>query len=170
MPKSDKKKTYERRGYMAPLLLDLKKVARPILGKKGFNFIEIVTNWQEIVGQKLSGFATPLKLTFPKGKENSGLLHISVAGGVFATEMIHQKPLLLEKINTYFGYAAVGDIKIIQDSYAPNKVLAKGKPAQTQNKTAPIPEKQLPSSMKSIIAEIDDPELKESLTSLAKLF
>ena len=52
------------------------------------------------------------KLAFPKGKRIDGVLHVRVVGGA-ATELQHLEPQVVERINAYFGYAAVGRLKLL---------------------------------------------------------
>lgn len=163
--KSSKNNFVKRRGYPAPIGADVRKIAKPVLGKKGFFEIDIIANWYEIAGEKIAAFATPLKLTFPKGKNAAAVLHISVAGGAFATELSHKKLFLLEKINTFFGYSAVGDVKIIQDSFSPKKEKKKTSAAKAQNG-----EKKLSPEMQNILSEVDDDDLKSALKKLAETF
>jgi len=162
--KSPKNNFVKRRSYLAPIGLDVRKIAKPVLGKKGFFEIDIVTNWHELVGEKIATFATPLKLTFPKGKNADAVLHISVAGGAFATELSHKKLSLLEKINTFFGYSAVSDIKIIQDSFSPKKEKKK-----TSATKAIKSEKPLSAEAENILSEVGDDDLKSALKKLAEV-
>ena len=43
-----------------------------------------------------------------------GTLILKVATGALALELSHKEPIIIEKINTYFGYGAVSRIKIMQ--------------------------------------------------------
>jgi len=163
--KSPENNFIRRRGYLAPIGTDVRKIAKPVLGKKGFFEIDIIANWHELAGEKIAAFATPLKLTFPKGKNAEAVLHISVAGGAFATELSHKKPSLLEKINTFFGYSAVGDIKIIQDSFSPKKERKKDSSSQ-----APKSKKDVSLELQNIISEVGDDDLQSALKRLAETF
>lgn len=162
--KSPKNNFVKRRGYLAPIGADVRKIAKPALGKKGFFEIDIIANWHELAGEKIAAFATPLKLTFPKGKNADAVLHISVAGGAFATELSHKKLSLLEKINTFFGYSAVSDIKIIQDSFSLKKEKKRTSAIKAQNG-----EKPLSPEMQNIISEVGDDDLKSALKKLAEV-
>ncbi len=71
----------------------------------------LIQDWPVIVGTYLSLNTRPVKITFPTGKKGNGTLLLAVHGG-FATEVQHMEPVLLEKINTYFGYQAVQRLRI----------------------------------------------------------
>ena len=91
----------------------LPKVAEPALRKRGFSAVEIITNWREIVGPELADEASPDRLAFPRGARSQGTLHVTAPGAI-ALEIQHLQPLILERINTYFGYGAVERIALTQ--------------------------------------------------------
>ena len=41
-------------------------------------------------------------------------MHLRVASGGLAMELQHFEPVLVERINAYFGYPAVARVKLIQ--------------------------------------------------------
>ena len=91
----------------------LPKAAEPALRKRGFSAVEIITNWREIVGPDLADSASPDRLTFPRDARSQGTLHVTAPGAV-ALEIQHLEPLIIERINTYFGYGAVCRIALTQ--------------------------------------------------------
>ena len=99
---------------LAPLTKEVKGLTSPIFKKHGFASIDIISNWQSIVGQELAQGIIPEKLSFPKGERTNGTLTVKSAGGAFALLFQHKKKHILDKINTYFGYLAVKEIRIKQ--------------------------------------------------------
>ncbi len=95
------------------LAIVLPKVAEAALRKRGFSAVEIITNWREIVGPELADEASPDRLAFPRGARSQGTLHVTAPGAV-ALEIQHLEPLIIERINTYFGYGAVCRIAVTQ--------------------------------------------------------
>lgn len=150
-----------RRNYMSSLGFEVRKIAKPILGKKGFSDIDIIVNWEGIIGNKLSRNVKPLKLVFSKGKREGATLHVLVSGGAFATELIHNKQYVLERINTFFGYRAVNDIKIKQELF--RNIVEEGRIKGKEEKEVELSEK-----FKEIIYAVEDEELQESLARLGK--
>jgi len=111
----------------------LPKVAEPALRKRGFAAVEIITNWCEIVGPGLADEASPDRLDFPRGARSKGTLHVTAPGAV-ALEIQHLAPLIIERINTCFGYGAVGRIAVTQGAArkrprAAKTALASSRPA-----------------------------------------
>lgn len=87
------------------------KVARPALRKRGLAAAKILTDWPQIVGAELARQSMPERLSRSRGG-HGGVLLIRV-GGPLAVELQHLEPLVIEKINTYFGYRAVERLKLV---------------------------------------------------------
>ena len=50
---------------LTPFSTGLHRLAKRLLGAKGFAQIELVKNWPDIVGETLSPYCLPLSLDFP---------------------------------------------------------------------------------------------------------
>ncbi len=109
---SDKRKTQDLQSF-ARLVMPF---ARQILGAKGLMEADLLTGWDEIVGAELAAYSLPRKIEFKRGEKNNGVLWIEVPAGAFALEVQLKESLILSKVNTYFGYAAVAKLKIIQNA------------------------------------------------------
>ena len=72
----------------------------------GFSQREIVARWPDIVGPALADCSLPERLTFPRDEKRGGSLYIRVQGSM-ALELQHFEPMLIERINSYYGYQAV---------------------------------------------------------------
>ena len=112
-PMADKQTTKVWRKAPRAIAAVLPKVAEPALRKRGFSAVEIITNWSEIVGPELAQDTSPDRLAFPRGARNQGTLHVTAPGAV-ALEIQHLEPIIVERINTYFGYGAVNRIALTQ--------------------------------------------------------
>ena len=109
----DSEDTYKRRqSGPLPLARLLPKLTRKALGKFGFSYIGLITDWATIVGPDIAKMSAPEKLTFPRNKRDSGVLRLKAEGGA-ALEIQHLEPQILDRINTYFGYRAVMRLNII---------------------------------------------------------
>lgn len=102
-----------RSGGVRPLAALLPKIARTALGQRGFAENGIITDWPSIVGPTLAARSTPVKLAFPAGRRQEATLVVRV-GGALALELQHLEPLVLERLNSYFGYRAIARLKILQ--------------------------------------------------------
>jgi hypothetical protein len=89
------------------------KLTDKILRKRGFVEAAIVRRWGSIVGEDLAGWCAPDRVAFPRDRRVGATLHLVVLGAR-ALELQHLEPVLLERINTVFGYDAVTRIAIRQ--------------------------------------------------------
>jgi len=140
----------------------LPKVAEPALRKRGFSAVEIITNWREIVGPGLADEASPDRLAFPRGARSQGTLHVTAPGAV-ALEIQHLEPLIIERINTYFGYGAVCRIALSQGAARKRPDAEKKAPARHRPVNA-IRRAEIDASTRDIASG----QLRDALRSLGK--
>lgn len=100
----------QRRGIHA-LASMLPRVTKPIFQKRGFAEAGILTDWPAIVGEHLARHTMPEKIAFARGARTAGVLHV-VSESAFAPELQHLEPQVIERINGYFGYYAIGRLRI----------------------------------------------------------
>lgn len=136
--------------------------AKKLLGKNGFIELDIITNWSEIVGEGLAEYSHPQSIDFKRGQRSDGILNIAVDGGAFAIEISHKKKNIIEKINTFFGYGAVKDLRIVQTNVA--DFSQKKSQLTRRNKTLVTLKEQ--NYIDEHTADIKNPHLKETLKKL----
>lgn len=95
------------------LAASLAKVTRAVFRRRGFTVAAVLTQWPVIVGEELARSSCPEKLSFPPGSAGEGTLHVRAADAI-ALELQHLAPVVLERVNTYFGYRAVARLAITQ--------------------------------------------------------
>ena len=124
---------------------------------KKFGFVQsaIVSRWSEIVGERYAKVSSPESIRFPAGRKSAGVLTLLVQGA-HAPLMQHLAPLIIERVNRFFGYQAIDRL-----------VFRQGKLAE-----APRPAKRpdlrpVPKELGEGLREIADPELRACLESLA---
>ncbi|MBF0562573.1 MAG: DUF721 domain-containing protein [Alphaproteobacteria bacterium] len=140
--------------------LAVTSLVRPILGKRGFTEAAVITHWEAIVGPQMAAWTCPIKVMYQRGERSHGILHLRVAGGAFATEILHREPILLERINGYFGYAAVARLKLIQ-----GRLPARPRPAI---KPLPPLARDQEAALTSSLDAVGDDALRESLLRLGR--
>jgi len=123
--------------------------------KFGFVQSSIVSRWPEIVGAKLAGVSSPESIRFPMGKKQDGVLTLTVRGA-HAPMLQHVTPEIMERVNRFFGHAAVARVVIRQGDVLP-------KP----ERRAPPSIRVVPVDLGNSLKTIADPELKAVLESLA---
>jgi|SRR5579884_1427890 len=122
-----------------------------------FGFVQhsIVSRWAEIVGERYAKASCPESIKFPAGKKAGGVMTLLV-DGAHAPLIQHLTPMIVERVNRFFGYAAINRI-----------VFNQGKPP------APAPRPQrpqlrpVPKELGEGLREVADPELRACLESLA---
>ncbi|MEX1034454.1 MAG: DciA family protein [Sneathiella sp.] len=134
------------------------KSSRAALIRRGFAQADILTHWPAIVGPNLANFSSPEKLSYSRQSNKEATLRIRVAPG-WAPEFQHFEPLIVERINSFFGYRAVARLQLIQ---APVQ-----KP-ETRTKTPPAPLSVTQENwIKETIKNITDESLKKRLEAVA---
>jgi hypothetical protein len=108
----------ERHGFMQAIGANLTRIATPVLGKQGLGEAQLLQQWPAIIGEDLARYCWPVKLSFPRGQRRDGTLRLRVASAL-ALEIQHREPMLLERINGYFGYRAVARLALIQGGLPP---------------------------------------------------
>jgi hypothetical protein len=85
--------------------------------KQGFASTELVTRWRDIAGADIAAHAEPVKLQWPRevnGEPPEPATLILRVEGPAAIEIQHQAAVILERINRFFGWQAVGRIALRQ--------------------------------------------------------
>ena len=101
----------------------LMPLAKKLIGKKAFAEADVICNWKDIVGDEVSAYSKPIKIDFKKDERTEGTLFVETYSGAFALELQTKSKLLTEKVNVFFGYQAVTQIKIIQNSKIPENLI-----------------------------------------------
>lgn len=128
------------------------QVVKPVMRKRGFYDVDIISDWENIVGPEWAKQTSPHKLNFNAHTRRSGTLYILVAPG--ASVLIqHIEPMIIDRVNTYFGFDAVSRLKIIH-GHVVAREINKEKPKEQ----APMPE----------VEGVADPDLKLALQRLGQ--
>ena len=160
-PTKRKPKPYRRpRGGGAKAIADLMpEIGRAAFRRFGFVQSSVVSRWDEIVGSRYAAVSEPVSIRFPVGKKADGTLEMIVEGA-HATMMQHVLPEIIERVNRFFGYAAVARIKMRQGRVS--------RTDRVHKPSMPPSLKPLPMELGESLREIADPELSAVLESLAQ--
>jgi len=106
-----------RRSPPRPLADVLRKTLSDAFAKQGFASTELITRWPEIVGAEIAAHSQPEKIKWlrPVGNTESepGTLVLRVEGPT-AVEIQHLGGVILERVNRFFGWQAVGQLALRQ--------------------------------------------------------
>jgi len=134
------------------------RIGEAAFRKFGFVQASIVTRWAEIAGAHYASISAPESIRFPTGKKAGGTLQLTVMSG-HAPMLQHALPDIIDRVNRFFGYAAVAKVAIRQGD------IRAGAPAV--RRPASANRTPLPAEMGDSLRSIDDPELRTVLESLA---
>ena len=82
-----------------------------ILKKSGYNYSEIISKWNMLVGRDISSCSYPKSIKMTKGNTN-GLLVLAVKRGNEIT-VEYSKKEIINKINSYFGYQLINEVRLL---------------------------------------------------------
>ncbi len=137
----------------------LPNLAAPALRKRGFAQAKLITDWPAIVGEVLARETVPQKLVFPRYSKTDAILHLRVASG-YALELQHIAPQIIDRINGFFGFRAVADLRYAQGPIPPQRKPRRIAPTRLND----MDEAQLRRS----IGDMDNDALKEALLRLGR--
>ena len=81
-----------------------------ILKKNGYNYSEIISKWDLLVGSDISNYSYPKSIKMTKGNDN-GILVLAVERGN-EINLEYSKKDIINKINSYFGYKLISEIRL----------------------------------------------------------
>src|ERR1700755_1352937 len=142
-----------------PLSVLLGDVFSDAYAKQGFAARELVTRWAEIAGSKVAAHSEPLKIQWPRpveGQPQEPATLVLRVDGPMALEIQHSSDVILERVNRFFGWSAVGRLALRQ---AP--LSRRERPRRPR---APDPE--AVAQVATTLSAVDDADLRDALARL----
>jgi len=97
----------------------LPRGVKGILKRNGYNYSEIISKWNKLVGKEISSYSYPKSIKMDKG-DDSGTLVLSVKRGS-EIDIEYSKKDIIDKINSYFGYKLINEIRLKVSNIKTNK-------------------------------------------------
>lgn len=100
-----------------PLSILLNDVFAEAYARQGFAARELVTRWAQIAGPEIAAHAEPLKMQWPRpveGQPQEPATLVLRVEGPMALEIQHSADVILERVNRFFGWSAVGKLAFRQ--------------------------------------------------------
>ena len=136
----------------------LPKNIKKVINKKGHIYSETLNNWKYIVGENL------FKVCYPKSFKNSNRFGVSTLAVVVKrgseVNLEYSKKDIIDKMNSYFGYAVVEKLKLISFDDE-KKIFIK---ENNQDKIVTN------SKYQTRIDNVKNEKIKKSLIELTKVF
>jgi len=129
---------------------------RGILRKNGYNYSEIIAKWKILIEKDISDFSYPISVKMSKSGSGAILL-IGVERGNEIT-LEYSKKNIINKINSYFGYNFISEIKLKSINSIKKKIINNNKNRIKFSK-----------NFDKKINEINNEKIKKSLSDLFKV-
>src|SRR6201989_2108276 len=139
-----------------PLSVLLSDVFSDAYAKQGFAARELVTRWGEIAGAEVAAHSQPLKIQWPRpveGQPQEPATLVLRVDGPMALEIQHASGVILQRVNRFFGWSAVGRLALRR---APLSRREKPKPA-------PAPDAAEVAKLAESLASVEDEDLRAAL-------
>ena len=143
----------------------IKKVNKSYSTKFGKIEFLILSKWPQIVGKFFADHSEPDKISRITNDFNEfdepiykNFLHVKVSPAA-AIEFQHYKDTIVEKINSYFGYKAISDLRL-QQNFIPKKNI---KIEKSKDRTISSEEFD---NIRNNIDKIKDKDLEKSIVNL----
>ena len=108
-----KQNNKERKTYVQGLRLfgnTLPRGLKGILKKNGYNYSEIISKWNIMVGKDIANCCFPKSIKMKNGDSNATLILRVKRGDEIQVE--YAKKEIMDKVNSYFGYKLINEIKL----------------------------------------------------------
>jgi hypothetical protein len=143
----------------------LPKLTRKAFETFGFSTATLLTDWSTIVGDQIASYAVPERIKWPRGagatdgaepeaRGRSGATLVLRVDPARALDLEYKRQQLLERINAYFGYRAVAELRLLQA------------PISASSKPTPEPPCELKPCEAPELAGIADERLRGALQRL----
>ena len=142
-----------------PLSVLLSDVFSDAYAKQGFAARELVTRWAEIAGPEISAHSEPVKIQWPRpveGQPQEPATLVLRVEGPTALEIQHASDAILERVNRFFGWSAVGRLALRQ---AP---LSRRNPPTASR----APDPKSVAKVAETLSSVEDEELRAALARL----
>src|SRR4030081_969729 len=142
-----------------PLSVLLSDVFSDAYAKQGFAARELVTRWAEIAGSEIAAYSEPLKMQWPRpveGQPQEPATLVLQVEGPMALEIQHSSDVILQRVNRFFGWSAVGRLALRQ---AP--LTRRDRP-----KISRAPDPKAVAEVAETLTSVEDEELRAALARL----
>ena len=127
---------------------------RGILKKNGYNYSEIISKWNTLVGKDISSCSYPKSIKMKK-KDSNGTLILAIKRGD-EINIEYSKREIINKINGYFGYKFIEKIRLqtfnkINNKFRKNKSSLRSSSKKFEKKINEIRNKDIRDSLSKLL-------------------
>jgi hypothetical protein len=128
---------------------------KQILKKNGYNYSEIISKWNLLVGKDISNWCYPKSIKMSRENKNGALVILVERGNEINVE--YSKKEIINKINSYLGYQLISEIRL--QTFSPINKKEKEKNIISNS----------PKKFEKKINEIKNKDIRDSLSQLLKI-
>jgi hypothetical protein len=142
-----------------PLSVLLSDVFSDVYAKQGFAARELVTRWADIAGPEIAAHSEPLKMQWPRpveGQAQEPATLVLRVEGPMALEIQHASDVILERVNRFFGWSAVGRLALRQAPLS----------RRDRRPVSPAPDAAEVAKIAESLSSVEDEELRAALARL----
>jgi hypothetical protein len=148
--------SFERRGSLTKgSFLKAQDGIIKSLQKRGFVEYRLLTHWAEIIGQRYASYTLPERLTTTS---DGHTLTLKVQHSI-AVEIQQVRLVLIERINTYFGFKMIDQLALVQAPLKPKY--------RKQNIAQKILATEQKQTLSLLLQNVKTESLKNAITELA---
>ena len=142
-----------------PLSVLLSDVFSDAYAKQGFAARELVTRWADIAGPEIAAHSEPLKIQWPRpveGQPQEPATLVLRVEGPMALEIQHTSDVILQRVNRFFGWSAVGRLALRQAPLSRRKA----------SKASGAPDADAVAKVAETLTSVEDEQLRAALARL----
>ena len=143
-----------RRPVARPLAELIGDTLDPLVRKRGLACTELLAWWPDIVGAAYAGRTAPERIRWTR--DGSAATLVVRCDPALALQFAHETERVRERLNSYFGYPAVGAVRVVQRPVG-----------SAEDKPPPEPPVEVPAELETRLQPFDEP-LRASLVNLAR--
>jgi hypothetical protein len=138
-----------------PLSSAVARITVQALDRKAAQLGALLTHWDAIAGHRIGAISFPVKIGRGHKGDDAAVLTIA-SPSAWMTELQHESPGLLRRINAFFGHRAVSDIRIVSRSIPPVVQTRTHRPLSAEETSA----------LETSVSGITDERLRRALIEL----
>lgn len=142
------------------------KFLDPVIERRAGMTMDLIATWDHIAGDPHHALSRPEKLSWP-GRDAEEFEPATLLVACESTHVLfmqHDSDQIIERINAYFGFYAVGRLKFVQ-----KPVSQQSESSSTSGKHRPTVrdlDAKRSADLEHILSQVSDPELKAALEKL----
>lgn len=142
------------------------KLLDPVIERRAGMTMDLIASWEEIVGERHAALSRPEKLNWPRRADDEDAFEpatlVVACDGGHALFMQHDSTEVLASVNDYFGFTAVGKLKLVQKPL--QQVQRRNANRSAQGNLAQAKADKL----NAMVNGVEDENLKKALKKLGK--